>query len=94
MTPPSEPRGEFAMRLDWNEALVLHALLARWIDGRRAPTPASALFESSAECPVLHNLLCDLEAVLDAPLRPDYAQSLEAARETLAARWSGRTLRT
>lgn len=65
------------IRLDLSadEALVLFEFLARISASDRL-----GLFEDQAEQRVLWNLEALLEKTLVAPLRPDYAQLLTAAR--------------
>lgn len=82
-----------SIELNEDEALVLFALLSRWIDDPEAPTPGPAHFKSPGECAALQGLLCELERKLSAPLQKDFARRLAAARERLATHWDGETLR-
>lgn len=84
---------EAQIHLSPNEAIVLFELLSRWTEDGQAATPDSDCFESSAECAVLQTVLGCLEKQLVAPLRSDYAQTIEQARLRLADDWNGSTLR-
>lgn len=80
------------IHLTADEAIVLFDLLWRWTKERDKEEPGSGCFESSAECAVLHGLLCDLESHLVAPFRNDYGAILEGARRRLEHRWDYTTL--
>jgi hypothetical protein len=60
-----------------DEALVLLALLTRFSDNEELSV------ENRGESRALWNLCCLLEEKLSEPLKPEYADILEAARERL-----------
>ena len=71
-----ESGGGVALSLSEDEALVLFEFLARLDEAERP-----GLFEDQAEQRVLWNLEVALEKALVAPLRPDYAELLQRARD-------------
>jgi hypothetical protein len=80
------------INLGSEEAVILFDLLSRWSTSKPSRTPGSACYESTAECAVLNNILCDLEKQLVAPLKPDYDLILARARKALAHQWDHPTL--
>lgn len=65
------------IELTSDEALVLFELLSRYSDSE------SLVIEDQAEQRALWNLLCVLERQLVEPLRPEYVDLLQRARERL-----------
>ncbi|MET4683726.1 hypothetical protein [Brevundimonas faecalis] len=76
--------GKRVLELDRDQALVLFELLSRWIDDAPQPTPSADCFQSPAELVVLKQVDERLKVLLNAPFRPDYPETLAAARDRLS----------
>ena len=88
------PGEDVQLCLTSDQALVLFELLFRWSEEKHAPTPGPEMFDSPAECSVLHTILGQLESALVEPFQLEYLELLNRARERLLVRWSGKTLRS
>jgi hypothetical protein len=80
------------VHLSSDEAVVMLALLSRWMNDTDKAAPSGACFESSSECAVLHELFASLERQLMLT-DSDYARTVEGARERLSGYWEGTSLR-
>jgi hypothetical protein len=93
MSQSEEREDKADLCLSPDEAIVLFELLSRWIRDKPSATPGGECFESSAECVVLHGILCDLEKQLVAPFKSDYGRLLGDARKRIAKNYTWSTLR-
>jgi hypothetical protein len=67
-----------------DEALVLDAMLERFLVGPSSPPSSSLRIEHPAEHAVLWALQAALEKALVPPLKTNYSSELEAARQRVA----------
>jgi hypothetical protein len=68
-------RKDVKLTLKRSHALVLFEFLSRYSEDRKLE------IRDQSEQRVLWDLCCDLERVLEEPLRPDYSTLLEIARK-------------
>ena len=81
------------IQLTPEESIVLFELLSRWCEDNNASTPDASCFKSTAEGAVLHRLLADLEKQLVSPIKAEYRDLLDRARDRLKGNWDYPTLR-
>ena len=71
------PDGKVVIELSRAHALVLFEFLSRFSDDDKLE------IQDQAEERVLWDMCCDLEKALVEPLRPDYTELLQRARDTV-----------